>query len=228
MGDPVVALRLGLSKVSVQVFMKSDAIEPSSQEKSGLAEKGLSTGALVVLAGLFAVGFALLPRILGSGGKGQQAGEVAPDFQAKLVLNAGAMPSSSATAANGPVLAEQFSLSELKGNAVVLDFWATWCGPCRAEAPIMNNLAKKYAGKNVVVIGVNTDDEAGNAEVFAKQKGLVFPIAFDANHAAARAYHVTGLPTLVVVGKTGKIVASRTGVTSERELEQLVQEALAE
>jgi cytochrome c biogenesis protein CcmG, thiol:disulfide interchange protein DsbE len=152
-------------------------------------------------------------------GKTAMSGKPAPDFTVGMVLNAERI-----SAGTPPT---QVKLSELKGKAVVLDFWASWCGPCRAEAPIMNKLAERYRNKDVVVMGVNTDDAEGNALVFANQMRLAFPIAYDADQSAARAYNVSGLPTLVVISRTGKIVAIRTGVTSESDLEELVEEALA-
>jgi cytochrome c biogenesis protein CcmG, thiol:disulfide interchange protein DsbE len=158
-----------------------------------------------------------IPKFLSS--KGKMAGKEAPEFSVELVLNAdraGTAPGASSV-----------KLSELRGKAVVIDFWATWCGPCRAEAPIVNKLAERYRGKDVVVLGVNTDDIEGKAKVFAQQEHLTYPIAFDGDRSAANAYNVQGLPTLVVVSKTGKIVAIRTGVTSESDLEELVEQALS-
>jgi thiol-disulfide isomerase/thioredoxin len=184
-------------------------------------------GTALVVVGLL-LAFAGIPRVLG-GGHGRMSGAEAPDFTAELVLNpetvAAAMPAPEAgTTATAP---KTVTLSDLRGKAVVLDFWATWCGPCKAEAPIMDGIAKRYKDRGVVVVGVNTDDEDGNAEEFARQRHLSFPIAFDRDRSAARAYNVSALPTLVVVSKTGKIVAVRTGVTSDSELEELIREALA-
>ncbi|NOU28379.1 MAG: redoxin family protein [Polyangiaceae bacterium] len=182
-------------------------------------------GTALVVVGLL-LAFAGIPRVL-AGGHGRLSGADAPDFTAELVLNpetvAAALPAPEA----GAVAPKTVTLSELRGKAVVLDFWATWCGPCKAEAPIMDGIAKRYKDRGVVVVGVNTDDEEGNAEEFARQRHLSFPIAFDRDRSAARAYGVSALPTLVVVSRTGKIVAVRTGVTSDTELEELIREALA-
>lgn len=163
-------------------------------------------GALLLCGAAFASA-----KIAGMGnGKDREA----PDFRAPLVLNA-------------PDEQPEFVLSELRGKAVVLDFWASWCGPCRAEAPVLQRLHERYAAEGVQIVGVNTSDEEGMAAPAARKWKLSFPIVVDGDHRIARQYGVSGLPTLVVISKTGKIVAIRTGTTSEAVLEELVRKALA-
>ena len=145
---------------------------------------------------------------------GNGANRDAAEFRAPLVLNA-------------PAGAKELVLSELRGRAVVLDFWASWCGPCRAEAPVLQRLHERYAAEGLAVVGVNTSDEEGAAAPTARHLKLSFPIVYDDDQRVAKLYGVTGLPTLVVISKTGKIVAIRTGTTSEAALEELVRKALA-
>jgi len=160
---------------------------------------------LVVIA--LAAGFAAVPRIThGCSGIGQ--GEPAPDFTARVVANAEGMGT-------------DLELKSLRGRPVVLDFWATWCGPCQAEAPIVDAIAQRYKDK-VAVVGVNTSDEDGLAAVFARKKKLTFPIVYDEGNAIAKRYSVSALPTLIVVSKTGEIVAVRHGVTTDADLDDLV------
>jgi cytochrome c biogenesis protein CcmG, thiol:disulfide interchange protein DsbE len=167
--------------------------------------------ALIVFG--LAAGFALIPR-LSRGCEGSLfSNDPAPDFSAHIVANA-------------PSDAKELKLSELRGHPVVLDFWATWCGPCQAEAPIVDGLAQRYRDRGLVVVGVNTSDEAGLAERFVRRKGLTFPIVYDEGNAIAQAFKVGNLPTLIVVDKEGKIVAVRQGVTSESALEDLVKRVL--
>src|SRR5687768_16480493 len=90
-----------------------------------------------------AAGFALIPRAT-RGCEGGLSNEEAPDFTAKVVANAPAPPQ------------DTLKLSSLRGKPVILDFWATWCGPCQAEAPIVNAISQRYREKGLVVIGVNT------------------------------------------------------------------------
>jgi thiol-disulfide isomerase/thioredoxin len=170
----------------------------------------------VAVIGLL-VGFAWLPRVIG---ESSSTGRPAPDFHAELVWNAAAL----ATPPAAPP--KQVSLADLKGKAVILDFWATWCPPCRAELPIVDRVAQRYRDKGLVVIGVNTSDEDGLAAPFIRQHGYGYPIAFDRDGSAARAYGANALPTLVVISKTGAIVATRQGMTDGAELERLVERAL--
>ena len=154
-----------------------------------------------------------MPRLLhGFAGSSAPDGD-APAFEAAVV-------------ANGEVDHARMSLAELKGKPVVIDFWATWCGPCRAELPIVDGLARRYKDKGVVVIGMNTQDEAGLAGPFATKRGVSFPILFDADNSISRSYRVDSLPTLVVINKEGKISAIRHGVTSDADLDRLVKEVL--
>jgi cytochrome c biogenesis protein CcmG/thiol:disulfide interchange protein DsbE len=167
--------------------------------------------ALVVAA--LAAGFAFVPRATQSCGKAAGT-EEAPDFTASVVANS---PDPAQTT---------MSMSALRGHPVVLDFWATWCGPCQAEAPIVNAIAQRFKDKGLVVIGVNTSDAEGLAARFAAKKGLTFPIVYDDGNAIANKYRVDNLPTLVVISKEGKMVAVRHGVTSDADLERLVRQVL--
>ena len=116
--------------------------------------------------------------------------------------------------------------SYLGKGPVVLDFWATWCGPCRAEAPVVDGLASRFKDKGLVTLGVNTSDEEGLAAAWAARNRISFPIVYDRNNTIAGAYDVHNIPTLVVIDRQGKIHAVRTGVTPGSELERLVREVL--
>lgn len=194
------------------VSTSMDAAEPS-RSKSNLH------AALVVAA--LAAGFALLPRAT-KGCEGVSLDEDAPSFNARIVANGGSL----APVVAGADSATSIELSSLRGHPVVLDFWATWCGPCRAETPIVNTIAQRHKDKGLVVIGVNTSDEDGLAAEYARQHGVRFPIVYDKSNTIARAYNVSNLPTLIVVSKTGKIVAIRHGVTSASALDEIVRRYL--
>lgn len=109
----------------------------------------------------------------------------------------------------------------------LVDFWATWCQPCRAEAPIVDRVSQRWRDRGVVVVGVNTDaPDQGDPREFALAHGLTYPIVHDGAGLASRVYEVDSLPTLVVVSPSGKITAVRTGITDDAELEKLIRQAL--
>ncbi len=178
-----------------------------------------SVSIALIVSGLL-IGFAVLPRTFAPH-EAANVGKEAPDFTVPVVHNGDALPDGALGLAT-----KKLSLSALRGHPVVLDFWATWCGPCRAEAPLLDRVARRYKDRGLMVVGVNTSDDDGLAAPFALKHGLSFPIAFDEGNRAAHAYAVENLPTLVVIGKDGKVLAVRTGVTDDAELERLVTSAL--
>jgi cytochrome c biogenesis protein CcmG, thiol:disulfide interchange protein DsbE len=190
----------------------SDPGSGSGARSSASADRAHSARMMLVIIGL-AAGFALIPRATQSCGKASGT-EEAPDFTATVVANA---PDPAETS---------LTMSKLRGHPVILDFWATWCGPCQAQSPIVNGIAQRFKDKGLVVVGVNTSDAEGLAERFAAKKGLLFPMVYDAGNAIANKYRVDNLPTLIVVSKEGKIVAVRHGVTGDSDLERLVRQVL--
>jgi cytochrome c biogenesis protein CcmG, thiol:disulfide interchange protein DsbE len=111
----------------------------------------------------------------------------------------------------------QIRLSELRGKTVLLNFWATWCPPCKAEMPDLNALHREYGKtRNFTVLGI--DDEEGQAAVatFAKQNDIDFPLALDIDGAVtSNRYNVRGLPTSMVIDRDGNIRDMWTGRISK-------------
>jgi thiol-disulfide isomerase/thioredoxin len=167
----------------------------------------------IFVAALIA-GFALLPRLLGRGGG--MVGKDAPEFTVGVILNANPAVEGKPT----------LSLSELRGKAVLLDFWASWCGPCQAEAPIVNRVAARYKDKGLVVLGLNTSDDESTGKAWATMKNLRYPIVYDQGNKVADGYGVRSLPTIIMVSRTGKITAVRSGITDDAELESIIKQAL--
>jgi cytochrome c biogenesis protein CcmG/thiol:disulfide interchange protein DsbE len=168
----------------------------------------LNAALILLAAGLFGV-FAL-PRLTPDPFVGKQAA----DF---LLPRVGPVP---------PGGQPKIRLSELEGKAVILDFWATWCMPCRKQAPIVDRVAKALQGRGLVALGVVTGDSAENAQSFTSEQRLSYASVLDEQSEASSAFGVVGLPTLIVLDRKGAIVATRTGPVSEKELLGIAEAAL--
>lgn len=121
---------------------------------------------------------------------------------------------------------KQQRLSDLQGTAVVLDFWASWCGPCRAQTPVLERVAKTFGEGKLRVLGVGTSDDRESITRFLDRNGAGYPSVFDDQDVASSLYHVEGLPTLVMISKDGTVRAVSGGFTDERELTRLIQDTL--
>ena len=163
--------------------------------------------AIAVLLGLSALfGLAILPRL--SPGESGMVGKPAPTFTLPV-------------AANGEPGA-QMSVADLKGRPVILDFWASWCGPCAIEAPVLDRLSRRYEKQGLVVLGVNASDPPEVIKSYAARKGLSYPMVMDARSEASFSYGVDRLPSLVVIDKQGNVVSYLVGIVDESALSEII------
>ena len=131
--------------------------------------------------------------------------------------------------ASGPAPAsETFNAEKYAGKVVVLDFWASWCVPCRRSFPWLNAMHKKYADDGLVIIGVNLDMERADAARFLEEYPAEFAILYDENQELAKQFEVVAMPSSYVIGRDGKILARHMGfkVKQQDEYESIIVDAL--
>lgn len=123
-----------------------------------------------------------------------------------------------------------FDLAEHQGNVVVVDFWASWCVPCRRSFPWLNDMHAKYAEQGLVVVGVNLDANREDATAFLQEYPADFLIYFDNNAVLAKEYGVEAMPSSFVIGRDGQVKARHLGFKVKRqdEYEAILVEALGE
>jgi peroxiredoxin len=121
------------------------------------------------------------------------------------------------------------SLASLKGRVVVVDFWASWCGPCRMLAPKLSTLKNRFGAQGLSVVGITSDD-AEHAALFAERHGMTYPSLSDPAADTNKAYGIIGLPTVVVVDKKGVVRDVFVGYdpSVEAKMDQIVKTLLAE
>lgn len=105
----------------------------------------------------------------------------------------------------------KLSLKSLRGQVVYVDFWASWCGPCRKSFPWMNVLQKRYAKQGFRIIAVNVDEDQALARKFLADHPANFTVAFDPNGNAAEAFKVKGMPNSYLIDRQGRIHSSHIG-----------------
>jgi cytochrome c biogenesis protein CcmG, thiol:disulfide interchange protein DsbE len=125
----------------------------------------------------------------------------------------------------------ELSLSELRGKVVLISFWASWCGPCRAEVPALEEAWQRYQDKDVVLLGVSVDDALADATGFLRTYPVTFPTVFDAaGDRVGSTWEVWSLPTTVLVDRNGVVRRRHVGFTPRQlrdtlaEVDELLQE----
>lgn len=176
-----------------------------TEEEKRATMRAVGVGALVFVA-VMAFG---APRWMGgSGGSSPLVGQLAPDFTAEIVAGEGA--------------GDRVAVSALRGHVVMLDFWASWCPPCRESIPILGRVAARHVG--LIAYAVNVESDQTRERVIAAHRALriLIPTLLDRSYEAQSAFDVTALPTLVLVDRQGIVRHVSTGVPDEAELDRAI------
>jgi cytochrome c biogenesis protein CcmG/thiol:disulfide interchange protein DsbE len=167
-----------MSNIDVLKEIEQDAPPP---------RRGLGLGSMVLL-----IGVALTVLVIGIRLVQQQQGQPvegpAPDFTIETFDG------------------QDFTLSEQRGKVVIINFWASWCGPCRTEAPAFEALWDQYKDKGVVFLGITFADDPQDSQEFMAQYGMTYPNAPDGHSEISKGlYHIQGVPETFVIDKQGNI-----------------------
>lgn len=154
---------------------------------------------LLVMVGL--IGFALYEATTQKNGGKPETGQEAPDFT--LISLSG----------------QEKQLRDLRGKAVMLNFWGSWCEPCRSEMPALQKMYHKYRDRGFEVIGINIAETDVAAEQFIRHYGLTFPIWMDRDREVVRLYRIGPIPSSIFIDPQGKIAYIKEGPLSVGELE---------
>ncbi|MBE7417138.1 MAG: TlpA family protein disulfide reductase [Ideonella sp.] len=121
-------------------------------------------------------------------------------------------------------------LGEQRGRVVLVNFWATWCGPCRQEMPHLNKLYEKYKASGFMLLGVNVDDDTQQAAGVASKLGVTFPVLPDLDKRVSRQYDLSAMPSTVLIDRDGRVRYLHRGYQSgyentyERQIRELLKE----
>ena len=99
----------------------------------------------------------------------------------------------------------EISLSQLRGQVVMINFWASWCGPCRQEFPVLDAMYRKYRPMGFTLLAINVESDPADAERFLAATPVTFPVAFDAGNAVSSSYGVSAMPTTLIIDRKGQV-----------------------
>ena len=125
---------------------------------------------------------------------------------------------------------DNIKLSEMAGNVVLINFWASWCGPCREEMPLLNSLHNKYEPLGFAVFGVNVEEDIDQAKAFLRDFPVDFPVLLDNTNRVSKQYEVIAMPTTIMVDRDGNLRYLHQGYKSgdEAKYRQVVKKLVRE
>ncbi len=178
------------------------AIEkPAARPRGMRVGQWIAFGIVIALMALFAVGI---------------------QMRSAKPVEAGAAPEFAIPTFDGG----NFSLAEQRGKVVVVNFWASWCIPCRQEAPVLENTWRKYKDRGVVFVGVDYVDSESEARKFIQEFNVTYPNGPDLGTDISRRYHMQGVPETYFVGKDGQLYGNHIGPIDQATLSAKIEDLL--
>jgi cytochrome c biogenesis protein CcmG/thiol:disulfide interchange protein DsbE len=170
-------------------------------------------GVVVLIAAVVGLGFAAM-QLASQAGARPKPGQPAPNFTLPLYAN------------YQGGLGDRATLADLQGKVVVVNFWASWCIPCKDEAPALNAVAAKYAGRDVVLLGVNYLDVETDALGFLATYSVAYANGADLQQKIAKQYRITGVPETFVIDKDGIVREVIIQPITEQKLTEMIDKLL--
>lgn len=177
----------------------------------------IKQAALYLLGGLLiglAVGLGMFLGLPGQRSSGSSEGRQAGAIEGQEV------PGFTLRDARG----QEHSLVDYRGRVVLLNFWATWCAPCRLEMPAIQERYERYGANELAVLAVNFDEPQSQVVAFGEELGLSFPLLLDPGGEVQRMYRIRGYPTSVFVDEEGIVRVVHIGIMTEDQLDEALQE----
>ena len=136
-----------------------------------------------------------------------------------LFISISVMVSANIANANTQVITQQFeqAMAKHKGKVVYVDFWASWCVPCRKSFPWMNSMQEKYQTQGLVVLSINVDAQVALAEEFLQQTPANFDVIYDTNGILAKKFQLKGMPSSYLFDRQGKLISAHTGFNGKKQ-----------
>ena len=190
-----------------ELKLENQAVTPATHE----------IGSQQIKSGYIIAAFVVLVAFLGLLGWGLVKVQKSP-------VSSGAAPDFTLTSYNGKTL----TLSELRGQVVVVNFWASWCPPCRVEAPYLEQTWRKYKDRGVVFVGVDYADTEPNALAYIKEFDITYFNGPDLGTRISQSYNIKGVPETYYVARNGEVRGNTIGPLSPPQLDQKIDGLLAE
>ena len=200
-----------LQEVTEEAREKAPAADRPVQQRISTSSVVMMLGVLVVIALL---GYAMIER---ERQRNTPKSGPAPDFEVTMFDYAPMVMSG-----------ETVSLESLRGQAIVINFWASYCVPCQQEAPMLERLWREYRDQGVIFLGINTEDPLKEALDYLARYGITYPNAPDNGARMETAYRITGIPETFVINTKGEIVQHFLSEPNERDFRASIERALSE